>query len=391
MRRAAFIFVFLAGFIFLSDSVRADSELDLDEGIARFKQGREDLAIPYLTRAIDSGELKGERLVLAYVVRGNASFAKGGYYEVLSDYEQAIKLDPSNAEAYFRRGVTLHSRYNYEPAIADFAEAIRLEPSTADYFVARGESHSSLRQYDRALADFDDALRIDPNFRGAYLPRAKTHVRLGNADEALADFAEALRRDRSSEVYSERAKFYDSRSQTDLMIEDLRSGMRVARSERRAIFFAVGQSKQRFYEIRGRRGARGVRLMSLQVSLAAALVLRGRHYLENGQIDMAVADFEEVTTKHYFVSERKHHEAHLMRGFAFVANGNFELGERDFGEAIRLRPRDARAYIGRAQVREKTGEIARALQDYEAVLRLEPNHADTVRRRDLLKAKQTGK
>ena len=45
-----------------------------------------------------------------------------------ADYNEAIRLDPSNSVAYSNRGGIWNLKKDFEKAIADFNEAIRLAP-----------------------------------------------------------------------------------------------------------------------------------------------------------------------------------------------------------------------------------------------------------------------
>ena len=49
--------------------------------------------------------------------------------QALSDYSEAIRLDPNYAHAYLNRGVMLADKRELDRAIVDFAAAIRLDPT----------------------------------------------------------------------------------------------------------------------------------------------------------------------------------------------------------------------------------------------------------------------
>ena len=128
---------------------------------------------------------------------------------VLSEYDEAIRLNPASAEVYFNRGLAKALLDQDPSAIADYDEALRLDPNFTeayfhraclkDYLALRepviADRHAALRA---AIADFDEVIRLDPNF--PYL--ADTYYRRGNAKynleqygAAIADYDEALRID----------------------------------------------------------------------------------------------------------------------------------------------------------------------------------------------------
>ena len=50
----------------------------------------------------------------------------------LSEYDEAIRLDPSNGMAHCGRGAASTQKGEFDRAIASFDEAIRLDPKIAD-------------------------------------------------------------------------------------------------------------------------------------------------------------------------------------------------------------------------------------------------------------------
>ena len=86
-----------------------------------------DTAIDGCTAVIQSGQEAPEKLATAFDNRGVAYRLRGEYDRALHDYEQAIKLNPSNANAYNNRGIIFRIKGEYGRAIADYDEAIWLK------------------------------------------------------------------------------------------------------------------------------------------------------------------------------------------------------------------------------------------------------------------------
>ena len=68
------------------------------------------------------------------------------------------------------RGYVWEHKKEYDNALADFNEAIRLDAGDADAFGKRGESGPSRKSYARALADYYDTIRLDPKHVGVPQP-----------------------------------------------------------------------------------------------------------------------------------------------------------------------------------------------------------------------------
>lgn len=99
---------------------------------------------------------------------------------------------PENlARAFFNRGRAFSDQGEYDRAITDFDQAIRLDPEYPDAFNNRGVAYSGKGQYERAIEDFDQAIRLDANYAIAIYNRGLAARSLGREDEAAKYFAKA--------------------------------------------------------------------------------------------------------------------------------------------------------------------------------------------------------
>jgi lipoprotein NlpI len=168
-----------------------------------------DTAIEACTRDIDSGKLKGHDLAIKYYNRGTEFNEKGDDDRAISDYNQAISLDPKYVSAYNNRGNAYKNKGNYDRAIADYSEAIRLNPDYVLAYKNRGNAYNEKGDNDRAIADYNEAIRLDPAYTQAYNRRGMAYRDKGDYDRAIADFSEAIRLDpRNDAHYARRGRAY---------------------------------------------------------------------------------------------------------------------------------------------------------------------------------------
>ena len=125
--------------------------------------------------------------------RGNIYGRRNDDERALSDYEQAIRLNPRNPGAYVNRGSILARRGDYDGALKDFSEAIRFDPKLHQAFYYRGAALTQIGNHDQALRDFDEAIRLDPQFAAGYAARGDFFAAQGKLAKARADFAKAAR------------------------------------------------------------------------------------------------------------------------------------------------------------------------------------------------------
>jgi tetratricopeptide (TPR) repeat protein len=162
------------------------------------------------TTLIQSGKLSGEKLGLAFRLRGNAYlYGKSDHTAddidaAIRDYTEAIRLRPTDAAAFYARADALRTKAYWGPeserkkletsAISDFTQAIQLRPVPDPmYFINRSNAYIAVEDYDHALSDLGEALRVDPADKDqALLNRCHLYGRLGKWPEAFADCERSL-------------------------------------------------------------------------------------------------------------------------------------------------------------------------------------------------------
>ena len=123
------------------------------------------------------------------------------------DYNQAITLDPNNAEMYYRRGNAYYSRAGLDmiyapyksdflaPAKVDFSRAAEMNPKNAMAFDMLGLTDGSMGDWTQAIADFEQEAALNPDMRfrisDAYCNRGSRYPR-EKYDLAISDLNQAI-------------------------------------------------------------------------------------------------------------------------------------------------------------------------------------------------------
>ena len=174
--RFSVLLVWVAGCLMLAGPVSvsragADDRDTCDRGTG-------DEAIAACTRLINSG--RWPDLARSYTNRGNAYDDKGDHDRAITDYNEAIRLDPKDANAYVTRGNAYDEKGDHDRAITDYNEAIRFDPQDFNAYSNRGVAYANKGDYDRAIADYDQAIKLDPNFPEAIKNRADAIAKRGH-------------------------------------------------------------------------------------------------------------------------------------------------------------------------------------------------------------------
>jgi tetratricopeptide (TPR) repeat protein len=136
----------------------------------------------------DVSDQKIESQTAVHYFKGISYAIQGQYDQAISQYNQAIAINPTFASAYFSRGVAYaQSRGQYDQALSDFSKAIEISPQFAKAYKDRGFAYYKKGQYDQAITDYSKAIEINPRFADAYFNRAVAYYSKGEYEKAWDD------------------------------------------------------------------------------------------------------------------------------------------------------------------------------------------------------------
>ncbi|MCK5708083.1 MAG: tetratricopeptide repeat protein [Candidatus Aureabacteria bacterium] len=88
--------------------------------------------------------------------------------QTISDYNNSLKLNPKNAELYYKRGDAFFELGKYDDALKDYSKAIKLKPNYTDAYFSRGIIYNRRKMYKEAVLEYKKVIKIDPNYIKAY-------------------------------------------------------------------------------------------------------------------------------------------------------------------------------------------------------------------------------
>jgi tetratricopeptide (TPR) repeat protein len=274
----------------------------------------------------------------------------GDLEDAVACFDRALALNADHAAAWSEKGTALAILGRHEEAAAALAEAIRLRPGVAELWLESAGSLNRLGRYEEAVAACDATLRLRLGDADAMFLRAESLEALDRNAEALAAWDEVLGqgdlRTMNFHGRTVRAISNDFRRLRAL----LSRAAALARLERRAA--AIDAYRRSIDE-----GAALAMSSSEQFSAALATHDAARDayqaYIESHADDPLVW--------------RKAGDNFLKASRAADAMAAYE-------RVVDLAPKDADAWIGKAEALVQSGRRTEAIAAFREALRIKPGY-----------------
>jgi len=105
----------------------------------------------------------------------------------LEDYDEVVKLEPTEEENYINRGLVKEKMKDFSGAQKDFSKAIELNENNERAWLSHGNIMSKTKKWDTAIEDYSMAVTLDPEYGLAYFNRAMAYQNVKNSVAACKD------------------------------------------------------------------------------------------------------------------------------------------------------------------------------------------------------------
>lgn len=295
------------------------------------------------------------------------------YSEALAAYNDALKTNPQFAPAYLGRARILLIKSGQEKdARTDIQEAIRLDEKFAEAYLVMadidlrmGEGQNALEQAEKAASILTQSPMVSWYQGRAYLALDDYEHALQAADQAIAwdvGYLDAYRL--QGEAYRKMGRWEESIQPLTIF---------AAYQEDPQVLAWLGEAYARTGDPVKAESYFG-QALAIDEKLSDVYLLRGNLYLEQGEIELSISDFDNA-----FLYDKKSFEAKLGLGRAYLLNdlpGDAYAALNMAYTLMDTNEQKARLYYWRAQAIEAVGErngqtyTNTTLNDWRALLAL---------------------
>lgn len=279
---------------------------------------------------------------------------KADFQGAIKDLNQAIRINPKYAFAYYRRAEARQNTGEVDKAIADLQKAAELfsqQGNKSDAFRSQGSMRMLKKDYPGAIAAFSEAIKLNPKDTDAYNERGMTRVNSGDLKGALADYNKSISL-QPSDAYA-----YMGRSFTHLKLQDKIS--------------AIADVNQ---------------AINIAPNYALPHLILGVIHYNFGDTPKAVTTFKKASK--LLAAQGNQSHAHASQALAFQVSRNYPAAINFYTKAIEANPKDAEMYSLRGDAYSGNGNYQKALADQTQAIRINPNYASAYTSRATIRLAQ---
>jgi tetratricopeptide (TPR) repeat protein len=129
---------------------------------------------------------------LAHGILGNVHLREHRFDEAMAEYQTALRLRPSYAQAYSNMGMVFELSGHPAEAIERYETALRWSPDLAEAHQNLGSLLASQGRLGPAIAHLEAAVKSNPDLVEAHMNLGSAFALSGRLDEAIVQFKKAL-------------------------------------------------------------------------------------------------------------------------------------------------------------------------------------------------------
>jgi Flp pilus assembly protein TadD len=139
--------------------------------------------------------VKNPNVWVAHYNLGNALLQAGKIEDAITQYEQAVQIEPDHQEVQNNLAFALLQAGRVNDAVAHLERVVRINPDSAEGHYNLGNVYLQAGRGQDAMGHYEQAVRLNPDYVGAHVTLGFVLAQRGRLDEAARQWEVALRLD----------------------------------------------------------------------------------------------------------------------------------------------------------------------------------------------------
>lgn len=309
------------------------------------------------------------------------------YERALEDLNMAIKYYPRGealdlSQAYTIRGLIYQGKGEYTLALSDFNEALQLDPSSRYSLIGRGDLLREMGDYKNAKADYQLLLRREGRSQEAFLGLAiiaYNENNVGTAEDYMRKAQEA--NPTNAAFYMERGRIYEAQGEMRKAADDY--VMAMIYGENNGSVLAINDLSKVAYQ-------HVIDALSDVISNVDEkdkgyyYYIRATIHKNNDRYAASIKDWNTIIENRYL----HYHNVFFNRGYCYMRLGQFEYAIEDVSKAIRMKRDVVSYYVLRSKLYRIMGQYDLANEDITMAATYDQANTEMLQERGLLAAEQ---
>ena len=338
----------------------------LNKGVSLAMLGRPEEAIEFYDNALKINPRDAD----AWANKGTALRRLKKLEQAIECHDEALEINPRLAMAWTNKGSALGDLGKFEQAIECHDKALEINPRLAMTWTNKGAVLDHLGKFEQAIECHDKALEINPRYALAWANKGTALRALGKFEQAIECSDKALEiNPRDAEAWTNKGTALEGLEKFEQAIEcydkALEINPRLAEAWYNKGIALEGLEKfEQAIECFDR-------ALEINPRDADAWALKGTALGGLGKFEQAI----ECSDKALEINP-KDADAWALKGTALDDLGKFEQAIECYDKALEINPRDAEAWNNKAIVFYRLGKIEQAIECYDKALEINPRDAE---------------
>lgn len=297
----------------------------------------------------------------AYNVKATLLNDMGEYAKALPNIDSAVSLNPDEV-VYLSNAAGIYSHFSLDTAEIICRRAIALDPTITPGYIALSDVNISRKRFDEALKNLNHAISLSPDEPYIYFQRAKCYAKRAESCAQRQDYGNAAG-DLITAVSLGTQDRNVMRTLIDLHVDnpDIVEGKvkeKIAQTPESDYWCVILSG---FYRLNSRfRDAISVLKVAYERGHdKRCLYAMAENYASIGKFDMAFAYLDSIKS-----IDPKDGNILFMKAYFLMAQGNMVEAADVISSLIGQEPDNEHYYYCRGVVRERSGDLRGAIEDY---------------------------